>query len=136
MSKEDIDAAVKAAEQYAAEDKKRREEVEAKNTAENMCYQAEKLIKDNGDKLDEADKSNVNAKIAALKDAMNKGTDAMKTAQTELEQAVYSVSEKLYKNAAPQGDPNAAAGGQPGGQPSGDNGNNGNVYDADFKDVD
>ena len=90
-----------------------------------------------GDKLDEADKSNVNAKIAALKDAMNKGTDAMKTAQTELEQAVYSVSEKLYKNAAPQGDPNAAAGGQPGGrQPSGDNGNNGNVYDADFKDVD
>ena len=139
MSKEDIDAAVKAAEQYAAEDKKRREEVEAKNTAENMCYQAEKLIKDNGDKLDEADKSNVNAKIAALKDAMNKGTDAMKTAQTELEQAVYSVSEKLYKNAAPQGDPNAAAGGQPGGQPSGNNGNNGNngnVYDADFKDVD
>ena len=133
MSKEDIDAAVKAAEQYAAEDKKRREEVEAKNTAENMCYQAEKLVNENGDKLDEADKSNVNAKVAALKDAINKGgLDTIKAAQEDLEKAVYAVSEKLYKNAAPQGDPNAAG---PQGNPQGGS-DNGNVYDADFKDVD
>ncbi len=130
MSKDDIDAAVKAAEQFAAEDKKRREEVEAKNTAENMCYQAEKLVNENGDKLDENDKSNVNAKVAALKEAINNGgLDTIKAAQDDLEKAVFAVSEKLYKNAAPQGDPNAGAQGNP-------QGDNGNVYDADFKDVD
>ena len=67
MSKEDIDKAVKAAEQFAEEDKKRREEVETKNNAENLCYQAEKLVNESGDKLEEADKTEVNNKVAALK---------------------------------------------------------------------
>ena len=66
MSKEDIDKAVKAAEQFAEEDKKRREEVETKNNAENLCYQAEKLVNESGDKLEEADKTEVNNKVAAL----------------------------------------------------------------------
>ena len=73
MSKEDIDKAVKEAEQFASEDKKRREEVDTRNNAENMCYQAEKLIKDNGDKLDANDKQDVENKVAALKQAMNGG---------------------------------------------------------------
>ncbi len=70
MSKEDIDKAVKAAEQFAEEDKKRREEVETKNNAENLCYQAEKLVNESGDKLEEADKTEVNNKVAALKTTM------------------------------------------------------------------
>ena len=74
MSKEDIDKAVKAAEQFAEEDKKRREEVETKNNAENLCYQAEKLVNESGDKLEEADKTEVNNKVAALKTTMQNGT--------------------------------------------------------------
>ena len=72
MSKEDIDKAVKDAEQYAAEDKKRREEVDAKNEAENLAYQAEKLVNESGDKLADSDKSAINTKVAAVKDAISK----------------------------------------------------------------
>ena len=133
MSKEDIDKAVKDAERYAAEDKKRREEVDTKNEAENACYAAEKLLKENGDKLDAADKSDVESKVAALKEAVNKGDTAlMKTGMEELQKALYAASEKLYKNAAPQ-DGQAPQGGQPG---AGQAPNGGNVYDAEYKDVD
>ncbi len=133
MSKEDIDAAVKAAEQFAEEDKKRREEVDTKNNAESMCYSAEKLISDSGDKLGETDKNEINAKVAALRDSINSGTiDTIKSNMEDLQKALYSVSEKLYQQAAPQGDPNAQGPADPnGGNPGGD----GNVYDADFKDV-
>lgn len=133
MSKEDIDAAVKAAEQFAEEDKKRREEVDTKNNAESMCYSAEKLISDSGDKLDEADKNEINAKVAALRDSINSGSiDTIKANMDDLQKAVYSVSEKLYQQAAPQGGPNPQGPVDPGqGNPGGD----GNVYDADFKDV-
>ncbi len=133
MSKEDIDAAVKAAEQFAEEDKKRREEVDTKNNAESMCYSAEKLISDSGDKLSEADKNEINAKVAALRDSINSGSlDTIKSNMDDLQKALYSVSEKLYQQAAPQGDPNAQGPVDPnGGNPGGD----GNVYDADFKDV-
>lgn len=133
MSKEDIDAAVKAAEQFAEEDKKRREEVDTKNNAESMCYSAEKLISDSGDKLDEADKNEINAKVAALRDSINSGSiDTIKANMDDLQKAVYSVSEKLYQQAAPQGEPNPQGPVDPGqGNPGGD----GNVYDADFKDV-
>ncbi len=75
MSKEDIDKAVKDAEQYAAEDKKRREEVDAKNEAENLAYQAEKLVNESGDKLADSDKSAINTKVAAVKDAISKNDD-------------------------------------------------------------
>lgn len=134
MSKEDIDKAVKEAEQFAAEDKKRREEVDAKNEAENLVYQAEKLVNENGDKLPQEDKDAINTKIAAAKEANTKGDlELIKTAKDELQKALYDVSAKLYQQAAPQGGPQAGAPDMGGAQP-----NNGdpNVYDADFKDVD
>ena len=134
MSKEDIDRAVKAAEQFAEEDKKRREEVDTRNNAENLCYSAEKLVADNGDKLQDADKNEINVKVAALRDKLQTGTvEELKSGMDELQKAVYAVSEKLYQQAAPQGNPGGPQdqGGNPG-NPGGD----GNVYDADFKDVD
>ena len=140
MSKEDIDRAVKAAEQFAEEDKKRREEVDTKNNAENLCYTAEKLVSDSGDKLQDSDKNEINTKVAALRETLKNGTvEQIKAGMDELQKAVYAVSEKLYQQAAPQG-------GQPGQQPpyqggnpgdnGGNNGGDGNVYDADYKDVD
>ena len=134
MSKEDIDKAVKAAEQFAEEDKKRREEVETKNNAENLCYQAEKLVNESGDKLEEADKTEVNNKVAALKTTMQNGTvEEIKSGMDELQKAIYAVSEKLYKASAPQQGEQAAPGANP--QQGGQN-PNGDVYDADSKDVD
>ena len=131
MSKEDI---VKAAEQFAEEDKKRREEVETKNNAENLCYQAEKLVNESGDKLEEADKTEVNNKVAALKTTMQNGTvEEIKSGMDELQKAIYAVSEKLYKASAPQQGEQAAPGANP--QQGGQN-PNGDVYDADYKDVD
>ncbi len=133
MSKEDIDKAVKEAERYADEDKKRREEVEQKNEAENLCYATEKLISDNADKISEDDKSALNQKVAALKEAIAANDmDRIKNGKDELQKTMYEVSGKMYQQAAPQGDPNAA---QPGGDPN-QGGANGNVYDADYKEVD
>ena len=133
MSKEDIDKAVREAEQFAAEDKKRREEVDAKNAAENLCYTVEKLITDSGDKMDAADKSDLEAKVKVLKDAVvANNMDTIKSASDDLQKAMYAVSEKLYKAAAPQGQPVDPTQQAPGAAPE----NNGNVYDADFKDVD
>ncbi|MCQ2514945.1 MAG: molecular chaperone DnaK [Ruminococcus sp.] len=132
MSKDDIDKAVKEAEQFAAEDKKRREEVDAKNEAENLVYQAEKLVNENGDKLPEADKATINEKITAAKNANASGNiDTIKTAKDELQKALYDVSAKLYQQAAPQG-----AAPDMGGAAPENNGGDPNVYDADFKDVD
>ena len=137
MSKDDIDKAVKEAEQYAAEDKKRREEVDAKNEAEQIAYQAEKLISDNGDKIDQADKDTLNTKIAAVKEAVSKNdTDLIKSAKDDLMKSLQDVGAKLYQqNAAAQ---QAAGAQQPGPDPSqgAQGGGNGNVYDADYKDVD
>ena len=134
MSKDDIDKAVKEAERYADEDKKRREEVEQKNEAENLCYATEKLISDNADKISEDDKSALNQKVAALKEAIAANDmDRIKNGKDELQKVMYEVSGKMYQQAAPQGDPNAAQ--QPGGDPN-QGGANGNVYDADYKEVD
>ena len=131
MSKDDIDKAVKEAEKYAAEDKKRREEVEEKNNAENLVYAVEKLINENGSKMEEADKNDLSAKSAALKDSINKNDmAAVKTQVEELQKAMYAVSEKLYKNAAPQQGGEQPQGGAQGGQAGP------NVYDAEYKDVD
>ena len=132
MSKEDIDKAVKEAEKFAAEDKKRREEVEEKNNAENLVYAVEKLINENGDKMDAADKNDLSAKSAALKDSINKNDmGAVKSQMEELQKAMYAVSEKLYKNAAPQ---QPQGGPQQGG--TGDGSQQGNVYDAEYREVD
>ena len=136
LSKEDIDKAVKEAEQYAAEDKARKDEVDTRNAADQVIYQSEKTLNEMGDKVTESDKAPVLAAIEKLKEAQ-KGTDvaAIKAATDEVQKAFYAVSEKLYKNAAPQGDPNAAganpgAGAQGGNQP-GDDG----VVDADYEEV-
>ncbi len=130
MSKEDIDRAVMEAEQYAAEDKKRREEVDAVNGADQFVYTTEKLLTDAGDKLSNEEKADIQAGLEALKKQIaDKNIEGIKTAQEELQKKVYAVSEKLY-NAA-----QAAQGAQ--GAPAGDAGAqpDGNVYDADFNDV-
>jgi len=140
MSKDDIDKAVKEAEQYAAEDAKRKEEVDIRNAGDQMVYQTEKTLSEMGDKLDAADKSEVEASLSKLKTALS-GTDsaAIKSATEELTQAFYKVSEKLYANAAPQ-DGGAAGGpgfgGNPGGAQGPQGGTDGQYYDADYTVVD
>ena len=138
MSKEDIDKAVKEAEQFAAEDKKRREAVDAKNEAENIVYQAEKLVSESGDKIPEADKNAINTKVAALKEAISKDDAALiGTAKEDLQKTLNDAAAKLYQQAAPQGGAPDMNGAQPnGGNPTGNNGGDSNVYDADFTDVD
>ncbi len=144
MSKEDIDKAVKDAEKYAAEDKQHREAVDAKNNAEQMVYTAEKLISDSGSKIDAADKSELESKINAVKEA-NKGdnTEDIKAKADELQKTMFSISEKLYKNnpqaaqaAAQAAQQQAAQQGKSSqaGQTTDNNGNT--VYDAEYKDVD
>ena len=132
LSKEDIDKAVKEAEQYAAEDKARKDEVDTRNAADQVIYQSEKTLNEMGDKVSESDKAPVLAAIEKLKEAQ-KGTDvaAIKAATDEVQKAFYAVSEKLYQNADPQGDPNATPGA--GAQPNG--GNDDGVVDADFEEV-
>ena len=137
MSKDDIEKAVREAEQFAAEDQKRREEVDTRNHGDQMVYETEKLLSESGDKFDPADKAEVEGALQSLKNALS-GTDtaAIKTATETLTQAFYKASEKLYKNANPQGaqgfDPNA----QQGGNQQGGSDNNGGYYDADYEVVD
>ena len=133
LSKEDIDKAVREAEQYAAEDKARKDEVDARNTADQVVYQSEKTLNEMGGKVSESDKAPVLAAIEKLKEAQ-KGTDveAIKAATDEVQKAFYAVSEKLYQNAAPQGDPNAA--GAAGGAQNNGAGDDG-VVDADYEEV-
>ncbi len=128
MSKEDIDKAVKEAEEYAAEDKKRREAVDIRNNADQMIYQTEKTISELGDKVTEEEKSKIETAKEALKEAL-KGEDieAIKAKQEDLQKEIFAISEKIYKAANPQG-----AEGAPTGEPQADP----NVYEADYTDVD
>ena len=133
MSKEDVEKAVKEAEQFAEEDKKRKEAVDTRNAADQMVYQCEKILADEGDKFSEADKTELQTKIDALKEAL-KGEDieTIKAKQEELTQQFYKVSEELYKAAQAQAQANGGqAPGADGAAPGGDG-----YYDADFKDVD
>ena len=132
MSKEDIDKAVREAENFASEDKKKKEAIEARNNADQMVYQSEKLINEAGDKLAAEDKANIQAETDKVKEAL-KGDDAeaIKTATTGLQNAIYAVSSKIYGAAG--ADPQAAAGAAAG-EAQGQNADG--VYDADFKDVD
>ena len=137
LSKEDIDRAVKEAEQYASEDAKRKEEVDTRNQADQVVYQTEQALTELGDKISADEKAGVESKLNALKDTL-KGTDtaAIKAATEELQKAFYDISAKLYQQANPQGgqgfDPNAAAGFNGGAQ-----GGNGQDYqDADYEVVD
>ena len=132
MSKEDIEKAVKEAEQYAAEDAKIKEKVEVRNQADQMVYQAEKTLNEVGDKVPESEKEPIKAGIEKLKETLKgEDTDAIKAATEELTQLFYKMSEKLYQQQAPQGDPNMG-GQQPGGDPNGGQ----QYYDADYKVVD
>ena len=132
MSKDDIDKAVKEAEQYAAEDKKRREEADLRNNADQLVYTSEKTVADFGDKLTEEEKTDITNAANELKEAL-KGTDieAIKAKQDELQKKVYAVSEKVYK--AAQEAANAA---NANGADAGAAADQGNVYDADYTDVD
>jgi molecular chaperone DnaK len=132
LSKEDIDKAVKEAEQYAAEDKARREEVDARNTADQMVYQTEKTLEELGDKVSESEKAPVQAALEALKEALKgNNVEDIKAKTEEVQKAFYAISEKLYQNAAPQGD---ADNGPTAGGPTG--GNDDGVVDADYEVVD
>ena len=140
LSEEDIDKAVKEAEKYAAEDKKNKEAVDARNNADTLVYQCQKALTDLGDKIDEADKTEVNTKIDAVKKALE-GTDveAIKAATEDLQKKFYDVSSKVYQqNGGAQGaqgaqgagfDPNAQGGAQNGGA-------NGGNYEGDYTVVD
>ncbi len=138
MSKEDIDKAVKEAEQYAAEDKKRREQVDTKNEAENLVFQCEKALGDFGDKVSADEKSNIEAKCAALKSAVEADNyDEIKRQKDDLQKAFYDLSAKLYQQANPNGgeggiDPSQFAD-MAGGQA--ESGNDDGVVDADFTEV-
>ena len=139
MSKEDIEKAVKEAEQYAEQDKKHREEIDTRNAADQMVYQSEKTIKDLGDKLSADDKSGLEAKINDLKEALKgENIEDIKAKQKALEEKFYEVSAKVYQQANQGGDPNM--GGQPGCDGNcgdcGSHGANGDGYvDADYREV-
>lgn len=134
MSKEDIDKAVKEAEQFAEEDKKRREAVDLKNNAEQLAYQTEQLISENGDKFSADDKSALETKCSTLKEALKgDNLDAIKSAQDDLQNKFYEVSQKLYQ--AAQG-AQGAQGAQPGQDPNAQQGGNDGYTDADFTEVD
>ena len=142
MSKDDIEKAVKEAEQFASEDSKRKEEVDTRNAGDQMVYQTEKTISEMGDKLDPADKGEVESKLATLKTALQgSDTAAIKAATDELTQAFYKVSEKLYQQTGAQPgagfDPNQAGGGAaPGGDQGGQANGGQDYYDADYTPVD
>ena len=134
MSKEDVEKAVREAEQFAAEDAKRKEEVDTRNEADQMVYQTEKILGEMGDKVDANDRASIDSALNKVKDAL-KGTDtqAIKSATEELKNAFYAVSEKLYSQTGGQAGPGPDMGGAGfGGQSGGDD----NVVDADYEVVD
>ena len=140
MSKEDIDRMVKEAKAHEAEDKKRKDEIDTKNNAENLAYQAEKTIKDLGDKVDKAKADEVQKAVDHLKEVLKGGnTEAIKKATEELQKPLYELSAAAYQAAGAQGAPGAGAqaGPQPGAQQSSSSNakNDDDVVDAEFTDV-
>ena len=136
MSDADIDKAVKEAQKFAAEDKKKKEEVEVKNNADQLVYQSEKVLSESKANLSEDEKASVRSKADALKEALKSNNiDDIKAKKDELQKAIYSVSEKIYKQA--QAANQAQSGANPG--PSAaqsSEANNDNVVDVDYTDVD
>lgn len=134
LNEEEINKAVKEAEQFAAEDKKRKEEVDTKNSAETMIYTVEKTLKDLGDKVDPADKAAVESAVEKLKKSVAANNLEEMKADTEATQkALFAISEKLYKNAAPQQNAGGNAGGPAGGTAQGGSGSSDGTYKADFE---
>ncbi|MBP8639756.1 MAG: molecular chaperone DnaK [Oscillospiraceae bacterium] len=140
LSKEDIEKAVKEAEQFAAEDAKRKEEVDIRNQGDQMAYQTEKTLTEMGDKIDSADKSEVETALSKLKTALSgSDSESIKTATEELTQAFYKVSEKLYAQTGADGscgDPNCDCGGNGNCNHDHKDEQGGQYYDADYEVVD
>ena len=135
MSKDDIDKAVREAEQFAAEDKKQREAADTRNQADQMVFQTEKALEEMGGKMDAGDRSNIENALGKLKETLKgSDTEAIKNATEELQKAFYAASEKLYQQQGGQAGPDmggANFGGQAGGSNGGDD-----VVDADYTVVD
>ena len=145
LSEDEINRAVKEAEQFANEDKKRKDEVETRNHADTLVYETEKTMKELGDKIAESDKSRINAEVENVKSALNgSDSEAIKAATEKLTEVSYEVFGKIYQQQAQQNggaagfDPNAGAAGSGnnGGNNSGSNGNDDGVVDADYEVVD
>ena len=133
MSQADIDKAIKDAERFAEEDKKAKEAVEVKNRADSMIFQSEKTLEELGDKVSEDEKADVKAAIEKLKSTVAGGnTEDIKADTEALEKAFYKLSEKLYAQANPQGDPNMGGGYDP--NVGGNGGGSGTYYDASYED--
>jgi molecular chaperone DnaK len=131
MSQADIDKAIKDAEKFAEEDKKAKEAVETKNRADSMIFQSEKTLNELGDKVSEDEKADVKAAIEKLKSTVAGGnTEDIKADTEALEKAFYKLSEKLYAQSNPQGDPNMGYDPNMGGN----GGNDGTYYDASYED--
>ena len=138
MSKDDIDKAVREAEQFAAEDKKQREAADTRNQADQMVFQTEKALEEMGGKMDAGDRSNIESALGKLKETLKgSDTEAIKNATEELQKAFYAVSEKLYQQQGGQAGPGPDMGGANfgGGQAGGSNGGD-DVVDADYTVVD
>ena len=143
MSKDDIEKAVKDAEKFAAEDKKKREELDIKNNAEHLCYEIERLLKDSGDKIDAADKTNLEEKSKKLKETISSNnSENIKKETEEVQKVLYDVSAKLYQKASAAnsgataaGTENTAGNANSAGSGNTQGGSEGNVYNADYKDV-
>ena len=138
MSKDDIDKAVREAEQFAAEDAKRKEEVDVRNQGDQMVYQTEKTLEEMGDKIPASDKASVESALGKLKETL-KGNDtqAIKNATEELTKAFYAVSEKLYQQQGGQAGPDMGGANFGGGQQAqGGSGSGPDVVDADYTVVD
>ncbi len=137
MSKDDIDKAVKEAEQYAGEDKKRKEEVETRNAADSMVYQTEKTLTDMGDKMNDAEKKAITDAKDALKEALKgSDTDAIKAKSEALEKAVGEMSQRVYSEAAQQAQSAQGAEGAANASASAGKANDDGVVDADYREVD
>ena len=145
LSEDEINRAVKEAEQFANEDKKRKDEVETRNHADTLVYETEKTMKELGDKIAESDKSRINAEVENVKSVLNgSDSEAIKAATEKLTEVSYEVFGKIYQQQAQQNggaagfDPNAGAAGSGnnGGNNSGSNGNDDGVVDADYEVVD
>ena len=135
LTDEDIEKAVKDAEAHAEEDKKKKEEIEVKNNAESLIYNSEKTLGELGDKISGEEKAKVEAEIENTRKALDSNnTENIKEATEKLTKVFYEMSEQLYKNANPNGgvDPNAA-GADANGENTDNGGNDGTVYDADYK---
>ncbi|MDR0404851.1 MAG: molecular chaperone DnaK [Oscillospiraceae bacterium] len=147
MSKEEIENAVKNAEQFASEDKKRREEVDIKNEAEHLCYSVEKMLDENADKIDKEEKEELNKKVSATKDAISKNdVELIKSSRDDLQKKMFDVSSKLYQQSAQAAgqDATGPAAENPNPPPSGENSDTGkdaksdskDAYDVDYKEAD